>query len=415
MQKNISIANHQHPHTGGMPQGPDDAVFSFDPLSAVPPVQGDLAIRILAEEYQDVYLDLARTDTDALWQKLSEHAAPSAPPEPAAEQTVPPAPAPHKRSDTKVSAKTCLREEIPLATVAYDKAVACVRKLMAYASINRLFTSAVDEAVNGIVDSLKRNADAFLCLPRLRQREHYAYTHSVNVAALLAAYALHSGKDRETAVSYALAGIFHDLGKALLPVSLLCARRRLSETESALVKRHPMLGCELLAGLPGVRSEILMAALEHHERYDGSGYPKGISGDSISEIGHLSAIADSYDAISSRRPYKGALLPHKTLGVMYQMRQKQFHPELIEKFVRMVGVYPVGSVVELADGYRGVVTTSNPRNPARPVVTLSMDSGGRPMPLHECDLAKESVADISRCLSPEAAGITPAQVMGLKS
>lgn len=409
MYKSIHTAEYRHQGAGEMPLAPNAKTTPFNHMTAVPPVQGDLAMRILAEDYQDVYLELARSSGDSLWRQ-SPGSADSAPQDSADEK--PPAP-PQERAPRRTRAPSSLREEIPLAARAYDEAVDCVRKLMAYASISRLYTGSVDLAVTGIVDSLERNPDAFLCLPRLRQREHYAYTHSVNVAALLAAYALHTGEPREKVLVYALAGLFHDLGKALLPVSLLCARRRLSETERALVKRHPALGCELLAALPDVRSEVLLAVLEHHERYDGSGYPKGISGDSISEIGHLCAIADSYDAISSRRPYKGALFPHRTLGVMYQMRQKQFHPLLMEKFVRMVGVYPVGSIVELEDGYRGVVTASNPENPTQPVVTLAMDADRRSMPLHECDLARDSVAGISRCLSPETAGLNPAEALGL--
>jgi HD-GYP domain-containing protein (c-di-GMP phosphodiesterase class II) len=247
----------------------------------------------------------------------------------------------------------------------------------------------------------------------LRQRDAYIYAHCVNVSVLLAAYALVSGKPRAKVIIYALAGLFHDVGKALLPVALLSARRTLSVTEQTLVMRHPMMGCDLLAALPDLHSEVIMAALEHHERYDGSGYPKGIAGDAISEIGHLASIADTYDALSSRRPYKGATLPHKTLGVLYQMRRKHFHPELVERFVRMVGIYPVGSVVELKDGYRGVITASNYSNPMLPVVTLALDSQGGFMCAHECDMATEAVSGIARCVPTEVSGLDPCRALGV--
>lgn len=321
--------------------------------------------------------------------------------------------APKKIARRSISRSGSLAGEFPRAVRAYDNAVDCMRKLMAYASRGCLYAGPVSEAAIAIVESLERNPNALLCLPRLRQRDNYTYTHCVNVSTLLAAFALSEGENRETVVAYALAGLLHDLGKALLPVSLLCARRRLSATEYALVIRHPQLGQELIALMPGVRDEVLRAALEHHERYDGAGYPSGLSGEDISRIGLLVAIADNFDAISSRRPYKSAVSPHRTLGVMYQMRRKYFHPELLERFVRMVGIYPVGSIVELCDGYRGVVTAGNPDNPMQPVVALVMDSNGRPMPLQECNLAQESVAAIARCLSSERAGLDPGLALGL--
>ena len=309
--------------------------------------------------------------------------------------------------------KNTLKEEMPHAVRAYDYAVACVREIMASAVQGRFQGGAATEAVLGLVGSLERNADALLCLPRLRQRDAYIYTHCVNVAVLLAAYALVSGEKRAKVIIYALAGLFHDVGKALLPVALLCARRTLSVTEQTLVMRHPMLGCDLLATLPDLHSEVIMATLEHHERYDGSGYPKGIAGDTISEIGHLASIADTYDALSSRRPYKEATLPHKTLGVLYQMRRKHFHPEIVERFVRTVGIYPVGSVVELNDGYRGVVTASNYSNPMLPVVTLALDPQGGPMCAHECDMAQEAVSGIARCVPTEISGLDPCRALNI--
>lgn len=372
-------------------------------------------MRMVTEEYRDAGLDLARSNIGGLCQKLALAQAPAASADglrlTPKRKTL--ASGTSKAVCRMISRSGSLAGEFPRAVRAYDNAVDCMRKLMAYASKGRFYADPVSEAAVGIVESLERNPNALLCLPRLRQRDNYTYTHCVNVATLLAAFALDAEESRDTVLTYAIAGLLHDLGKALLPVSLLCAKRRLSATEYALVTRHPQLGAELIATMPGVSDDMLRAALEHHERYDGSGYPNGLSGKDISRIGLLVAIADNFDAISSRRPYKGAVPPHRTLGVMYQMRQKHFHPELLERFVRMIGIYPVGSIVELRDGYRGVVTAGNPDNPMLPVVALVMDRNGRPMPLHECDLAREPVAAIARCLSSERAGLEPALALGL--
>lgn len=373
-------------------------------------VADDFALRLLARDYKDGYVDLAISENTGV---LGQDFVLPAPNSPAKPNVLPPAvesPAPAKKAAPR---KLSLKEELVRAAPVYDQAVACMRQVMATAVKGKVQTRTATESVDAIVSSLERNPDAMLCLPRMRQRDAYTYTHCVNVSVLLAGYALRAGMGRNKAVIYGLAGLFHDLGKSLLPVSLLSARRKLSHTEQTLVTRHPMLGHELLSSLPHVHGEVLKAALEHHERYDGSGYPKGLSGKAISDIGHIAAIADTFDALSSRRPYKGALYPHKTLGIMYQMRKKEFHPEYMERFVRMVGIYPVGSVVELRDGYRGVVTASNYTNPMLPVVTLALDPKGRPMCLHEFDMAKGESSRIARCLPPELSGIDPGQTLGI--
>ncbi len=365
-----------------------------------------LAVSLLKQEYKKAYVELARSGSGVQLYSGGGDAAKGS------SMLV------RRMLHTETGAtlpgrRVPLREEMPSAVRAYDFAVACMREAMASAGQGRFQGGAASDAALGLVESLERNIDALLCLPRMQQRDDYMYTHGVNVATLLAAYAMVSGKPRRKVLIYALAGLFHDIGKVLLPAALLNARRQLSITEQTLVMRHPMLSCDLLATLPDLHSEVIMAALEHHERYDGSGYPKGLSGDAISDVGHLAAVADSYDALSSHRPYKGPLFPHKTLGVLYQMRQKQFHSETVEKFVRMVGIYPVGSIVELKDGYRGVVTASNYTNPMLPLVTLALDPQGTAMCPHECDMATEAVSGIARCLPPEGSGIDPCRALGI--
>jgi HD-GYP domain-containing protein (c-di-GMP phosphodiesterase class II) len=354
------------------------------------------------------YLDILHTGIDGMRSKLSKQVFPEDVPEFDDKEQ-------HFFAAGRVPGSSArgIRDEIPFAARAYDTLLSAVRSVMDSAGTGKLRMDNVDGAVYGAIQSLERNPDALLCIPRIRRRDNYTYTHCANVCVLLAAFALRSGAEGKQVVACALAGLLHDLGMALLPVALLTAKRKLSDTEKTLVKRHPMLGCELMSAGGSAYDETVKAALEHHERYNGSGYPRGISGDSISELGHITGIADTYDALSSRRPYKDALYPHRTLGVMYQMRKKQFHPVILEQFVRLVGIYPVGSVVELQDGYRGVVTGSNYTNPILPVVTLALDPDGHAMCLHECDLAKDGVAGIARCLPSETSGIDPRKVLGI--
>jgi HD-GYP domain-containing protein (c-di-GMP phosphodiesterase class II) len=365
-------------------------------------------LELFTQANRAAYLDILHTGIDGMRSKLVKPAFPDALPE---------------FGDTKQYfyaagrmpgfAARGVRDEMPFAARAYDTLLSAVRGVMDSAGTGKPCMDNVDGAVCGAIQSLERNPDALLCIPRIRRRDNYTYTHCANVSVLLAAFALRSGAEEKQTAACALAGLLHDLGMALLPVALLTAKRKLSDTEKTLVKRHPRLGCELMSAGGSACDETVKAALEHHERYNGSGYPKGLSGDSISEIGHITGIADTYDALSSSRPYKDALYPHRTLGVMYQMRKKQFHPVILEQFVRLVGIYPVGSVVELQDGYKGVVTGSNYTNPMLPVVTLALDPDGHAMCPHECDLAKDGVAGIVRCLPPETSGIDPRKVLGI--
>lgn len=306
-----------------------------------------------------------------------------------------------------------LHEEFPAACKAYDAAAEYMKNLFLGASKNRLDLNDLNAVLLGILGSLERNPDALLSLPRLRLQNGYMYRHSVNVGILLAAFALYERKPRAQVALAALAGFLHDIGMALLPLSLLSSRKRLSNTERVLMMRHPMLSCGLLSQIEKIGHEIFLAALDHHENYDGSGYPNGKAGKEVSGIGLLTAVAGSYDALASKRPFRQALHPHKALGTMFHMREKQYHPEILERFVRMLGIYPVGSIVELRDGYRGVVSASFGHDPIHPVVILVMDPDGRPMPRHECDLARDGVAEIERCLSPESAGIDPCAALGV--
>lgn len=406
--RKISLAAERQDSTADVPHGREGGASLSTGAGGGTSEADKTLLRSLALEYRRACIDLARTGINGMRQKLLDERLIRA-----REALVAPHSAPLSIAIRRPQRRLTLKEEMPHAVRVYDELTACVRRLMASADRGLLDISLVASAVEGLIASLERNPDALVCLPRLRQRDAYTYAHCANVAIVLAAYAMHTGESRNRVVTFALAGLFHDLGKALLPVSLLNARRRLSATEQTLVTRHPELGCDLLLALPDLHPEVILAALEHHERYDGSGYPKGLSRDAISEIGHVCGIADTYDAISSRRPYRGGLFPHRTLGVMYQMRKKQFHPLLLEKFVRVVGIYPVGSVVELEDGYRGVVSAGNYANPMQPVIALALDPAGNRMPRHDCDLAREGAAAIARCLPPELSGVEPCQALGL--
>lgn len=317
------------------------------------------------------------------------------------------------KADSSAPCRTSLQEELPSALRAYDAAVSYMRRAMTLARQGTLHFDSAEQIVRGIIESLRRNPDALVCLPKVVRRDKYFYTHNVNVCILLTAFYISMGESDSDVMAASLAGLFHDLGKAFLPKSLLASRGALTETERSLVMRHPVFGHSLLAdSLGNLQPQVLLAVLEHHERYDGLGYPKGIGRNTISRIGHLTALADSYDAMTSVRSYRKAVTPHRALCTMFKLSESQFHPVFLALFVRMLGIYPVGSIVELQDGYTGVITQCNPLNALLPVVTLVKDAEGLDMPHVECDLAKDQGARIIRSMSPEESGIDPHCALG---
>ena len=359
----------------------------------------EFAQRIIDDGYQEVYIDLARSDADAFTTGLTT----------GNELTTTPKPVPRPVEAPLVA----LEEELPKAVKVHDESVVYARRFMNDMRAGKLDISQATKSMENIMGSLERNADALISLSRLHQTDSYTYTHCVNVCILTTLFSRHMGESADKVFASGLAGMFHDLGKALVPLQILNAPRKLSDAEFAVMKGHPLLGHEQLAAVPGILPEVLMGAVQHHEKHNGTGYPYGLAGQEISDIGRMVGVADVYDALTSRRPYKGAMYPHKALGIMYEMRDKDFHHDHIAQFVRMVGIYPVGSVVELEDGSRGVVSASNVENPSKPVVTLVVDPTGRPIPAEPCDLARDGAPCIACCLAADVAGIDPNLVLGV--
>jgi len=355
--------------------------------------------RIIEAGYHDVYIDPQRSETPV------QPPAPMATDKSLAESVDTPSNKP----------KVSLEEELLSATGVHDDSVNYVRNFMHDMRSGKLDMEPAGDIIERITDSLDRNADALTSLCRLRRTDSYTYMHCVNVAVLTALYARNEGKSREQVSVCALAGLFHDLGKSMVSPTILNAPRKLTDAERRAMNEHTTKGYEQLKSVPGVRPEVLLGAWHHHEKFNGAGYPQGLSGKDISEIGFMVGVADIYDALTSKRVYKEAMFPHRALGIMYEMRDKDLPTETLVHFIRMMGVYPLGSVVEMNDGSRGVVSMSNSEQPIKPVVTLVRDPQGRDMkPWRICDLAGNSGGlEIERCITPEKTDIDPVAVLGL--
>jgi HD-GYP domain-containing protein (c-di-GMP phosphodiesterase class II) len=257
--------------------------------------------------------------------------------------------------------------------------------------------------VEEISSSVMRNPGALVSLARLKTRDDYSYMHSVATCALMVALARQLGHDEDACRAAGLAGLVHDVGKALMPSEVLNKPGKLTDPEWEIMRSHPERGHELLADGRGATATALDVTLHHHERIDGSGYPHGLGGDAISLLARMGAVCDVYDAITSNRPYKAGWDPAESIARMASWRG-HFDPAIFAAFVQSLGIYPTGSVVRLESGKLAVVVEQNPQALVAPVVKVffSTRSQMRVVPTR-LDLSRPGCQDRIVGREPEAA------------
>ncbi|BCS89083.1 HD-GYP domain-containing protein [Pseudodesulfovibrio sediminis] len=254
--------------------------------------------------------------------------------------------------------------------------------------------------VSGFIDSVFRNESAAAAISKLKSFDHYTYTHCINVSILAVILGKKLGYSRKKLQEIGMAGMFHDVGKAVIPDTILNKPGKLNKKEMNVMRTHPLRGFEILKAQQEIPDAVLRAALEHHERHDGSGYPRGLKGDEISDISRLLAVVDVYDALTSKRVYKDPLPPSKVLGMMYKWRVTEFSPNIVEEFIKSLGVYPVGSFVQLSNGNHGVVVDNDTTDPLRPTVKVVYDAAMRQLPVQEICLAASDLT-ITEVVNPD--------------
>jgi putative nucleotidyltransferase with HDIG domain len=304
-------------------------------------------------------------------------------------------------------------EELPAAKQVYKAAKLVVQQAMEDVRMGRaLNMEAVSEVVGSMTDSILRSPDALTSLTRLKNFDEYTFFHSVNTSALALSVGKHLGYERVPLLQLGTGMLLHDIGKTLIPIEILNKLGRYEAHEFEIMKQHVMRGAEILSSTTGLTDMFLKPTLEHHERVDGTGYPHHRSKIDLSQFGLIAAIVDIYDAVTSDRCYHKGKTPHDTLQFLYQLgTQGHVDGTLVQQFVQVVGVYPVGSCVSLSTGETAIVKQFNHQAPIRPLVVLVTDETGHrrstPVDLDLATLSREPEQTIVSILDPSVLGITP--------
>jgi HD-GYP domain-containing protein (c-di-GMP phosphodiesterase class II) len=234
-----------------------------------------------------------------------------------------------------------------------------------------------------------RNPDAMALLIKLQEKSGETLSRAVGISVMMTIFGRFLQLPQDRIQILGMLGLLQDVGKLKLP-SELAARGPGSPAEEELYRTHVNHSVRILSDTPGLPPELPGLASLHHERFDGSGYPRGLRGDAIAISGLIAGIIDTYDTLTAPRPFGEHLSPANALSQIYKERGKRFHPALVEQFIQCVGVFPVGSVVELNSGEVAVVIAQNMVRRMQPRIMVVRDAKGDPMvPYKMLDLMKE--------------------------
>ena len=244
-----------------------------------------------------------------------------------------------------------------------------VKKIMADCRLGlKIDIDPLHDTVEQLSLSINRNPSALNILTRLKIKDDYTFHHSVSVGILLMIMEHSAGSKRDYILQVGIGGMLHDVGKSRIPSHILNKPDKLTPGEFEIMKRHVDYSMEVLNGCDYVSDIVKNIAWEHHERFDGTGYPHQKMGEQISAIGQKAAIIDVYDALTSDRSYHNGMQAPLAVRKIFEWSKYHFDPQLVKGFVKCFGIYPVGTLVSLASGKLAVISGHNQEDLSKPIV-----------------------------------------------
>lgn len=294
-----------------------------------------------------------------------------------------------------VKPRLSLDEEMSQAAKLHNEAIGLVNGVMDDVKLGKaLEVKAIDTLADGMLDSIFRNHNALACLGCIRDKDSYLMEHSVNLSVLMSIFGKSIQLDRDIMHQTIVGALLHDIGKILVPDEILHKPGKLTDDEFAEMKKHAVHSHDILNKTEGVGPLAVIVAAQHHEKMDGSGYPKGLKGDEISPFGRMTAIVDVYDAITADRCYHKGMPPTMAVKKLLEWSDHHLDRSLVNHFIRCIGIFPVGSLVLLESGRLGVVIEANEQDQRLPVIRVMYHTKFRTfLKTEKLDLSNPKVQD----------------------
>lgn len=336
------------------------------------PIVSDDQIRELKKYCRTVYIDPERhAGTDGDMRKFNEQ--------------------PLVRGNAVYKNQTSFESELPIAREIYSSFEESVKQTLELVrKTGDLDARQLTAVVGKLTRSVERNPDAMMLLHRMQQKSSDEFNRAVDNSIHMITFGRFLQFASERLELLGLAGLLLDIGKVNLPEPILQKKDKLTADEYEASKQHVMHSIKIIGEAHGLPKGIAEIVVQHHERLDGSGYPNGLSGSQISIDGAIAGLVNTYCALISKRSYAEQVAPSNALSMIYKLRGTLFHDALAEQFIQCIGIYPVGSTIELNTGDIGIVIAQNLVRRLQPRVMLILDKALKPIrPQLMLDLVKE--------------------------
>lgn len=296
--------------------------------------------------------------------------------------------------EPKPIVRLALREEFKSAKIAFERAVEILDNVLhALRSGREGDLRAVQTALNPLIDGVFRSPEAVAALLRLKDSEEYRYRHGIAMAIWGVILGRQLGLSRPELETLALGCAMCDIGMTQLPPELLDQAENLTETQRRIIRAHPIMGADLVCKSPQMDIQILGIIENHHERVDGSGYPRGMQGAEIPLLARIAGMVDTYDAMITPRPYAKARTSNEATLELLDCSGHQFEETLVEQFVQAIGLFPTGTMVELNTGEVAIVVAQNATRRLKPEVVIVLNRAKDRLAIPKVlDLARQSIA-----------------------